>query len=122
MREKIYDPYLLELLEPVQPEAFFAEQHKAFSDHLKHYREPEILDFLMGSGLDLVYGQCLEANFADAIGGYSIPFYQKWGENTVRGRILEDICVTWRPVDGGDLVLITQFYSELIELVRENDI
>lgn len=122
MREKIYHPYLLELLEPILPEEFFAQQHQAFSNHLRHYREPDILDFPMWDGLNLIYGQCLEADFADAIGGYAIPFYQKWGVDSVRGRILYDLCVTDRPADGGDLVLITQFYAELIKLVRDNDI
>ena len=125
MSKKLYNLdalELLELTEHLRLEDALEDEYKALANHLKSYREPEKLGFTMHDGLNLICGLCFEADFADAIGGYSIPFYQKWGEDTVRGRILYDICVTWRAVDGGDLVLITQFYSELLELVREQDL
>ncbi|MEQ9438083.1 MAG: hypothetical protein RIG62_03510 [Cyclobacteriaceae bacterium] len=103
--------------ENVRPEQTLSGLLQIYRTYLKEYRQPVQIDSYILARLKKWYS-IYPAMFFSA-GQPSDAFNQKWGLDTPRGRILEDLFETGRPVDGGDLALIIGFFSELAEQVKE---
>lgn len=86
-----------------------------FKDQLTHYRQPEEMNSQAWKWLTYYFSVFSELWVANKVGGYSIPFYQKW-LLTPRHDFLVNLCYSEPAVDGGDLVLITQFLDDFCDL------